>query len=145
MVAKKILFLDSDILIPLLHDTIDFNKIKAQFSQFSYIATTTANVYEIYFGFFHLKYSKKKVKQSTIFAEERALQNLISKLIIVDMNLESSIRAADIYHQLKAKGQGIDAFDCMVAGILLTSNSPSLLTGNESHFQRIPGLEIFTI
>ncbi|WP_371806727.1 hypothetical protein [Candidatus Lokiarchaeum ossiferum] len=58
-----------------------------------------------------MKYSRKKIKQSAFVAEERALQNFLSKLVIVDMNLESSIRAADIYHQLMAKGQGIDAFD----------------------------------
>ena len=50
-------------------------------------------------------------------------------------------QAAEIYANLRKKGQSIGHTDCLIAGIALTNNL-QLVTNNIDHFKRIKGLEI---
>ncbi len=145
MAKMNILFLDTDILIGILHKKIDLDSLKNSFSSYDQLATTSANVYEVYFGFYKLKYSKTKVSKLTIKKEKQAQKELFSSLIIFDMNYQASIKGAEIYHQLTSKVEKIDSFDCLIASIVLNSGFNNLLTKNIKHFGKIEGLNICSL
>ena len=142
MRIQKTLFLDSDIMIGILHEQVDLNEIKQIFLQYERLATTSPNLYEIYYGIYQLQYSKQSISSKTIADEKKAIQNLSSNLDVYDMNGESANRSAELYHQLTSKGQKIDPFDCLIAGIILSSKIGVLLTKNIKHFNRIPELNL---
>lgn len=50
-------------------------------------------------------------------------------------------RAAEIYADLKKKGQPIGHTDCLIARIALV-NGLQVVTNNTDHFERIDGLEL---
>jgi tRNA(fMet)-specific endonuclease VapC len=57
------------------------------------------------------------------------------------LTISATKQAAEIYADLKKKGQPIGHTDCLIAGIALT-NGLQLITNNADHFKRVPGLEI---
>lgn len=87
--------------------------------------------YEILNGLLY-KDAKKQLKKFTDFAE-------LSK--ILPLTISATKQAAEIYADLKKKGQPIGHTDCLIAGIALT-NDLQLVTNNTEHFKRIKGLEI---
>jgi predicted nucleic acid-binding protein len=60
---------------------------------------------------------------------------------ILPLTLSATRRAAEIYANLRKKGEPIGHTDCLIAGIAL-SNNLQLVTNNIDHFKRIKGLEI---
>ena len=144
MTLQKVLFVDTDVLIGILHESIDSVDLASLFSQYDQIATTSANVYELYFGYYQLEYSKKKVAKEKLEREKRALNNLVQNLIVYNMTSQTAIKITEIYHQLVSQGKQIENFDCMIASIIITSSNNDLLTGNINHFKRIKGLNLIT-
>ena len=49
--------------------------------------------------------------------------------------------SGDIYSRLRQDGTLIDDIDLLIAGIAI-ENEMALVTNNENHFKRIPGLKI---
>lgn len=145
MVLQKVLFVDTDVLIGILHESIDSVDLASIFSQYDQIATTSANVYELYFGFYQLEYSKQKVAQEKLKRERQALNNLVQNLKVYNMTSQTAIKSAEIYHQLVSQGKKIENFDCIIASIILKSSYRDLLTGNINHFKRIKGLNLLTL
>ncbi len=60
---------------------------------------------------------------------------------IIELNDEIIIRAADIYADLYKRGLLILDADILIAATALENNLP-IVTNNESHFNRITGLQI---
>ncbi|QEE16118.1 type II toxin-antitoxin system VapC family toxin [Promethearchaeum syntrophicum] len=145
MVLQNVLFVDTDVLIGILHENIDSVDLSSIFSQYDQIATTSANVYELYFGFYQLEYSKQKVAQEKLKHERQALNNLVQNLKVYNMTSQTAIKSAEIYHQLVSQGKKIENFDCIIASIILKSSYRDLLTGNINHFKRIKGLNLLTL
>lgn len=56
---------------------------------------------------------------------------------------EVVVRAADLYADLRARGQLISDADLLIAGTALTHDLV-LVTNNLDHFNRIPDLELDT-
>ena len=60
---------------------------------------------------------------------------------IIELNDQIIIRAADIYADLYKGGQLVGDADILIAATALENNFP-VVTNNESHFNRISGLQI---
>ena len=100
-------------------------------SEFERINFSIISYYEILSG---LKYKDAR-KQLAAFLE---FVEYNSMLPITKDSIEFS---ADIYADLRKKGELIDDIDILIAGIVL-SNDLVLVTHNTAHFERIDGLEL---
>ncbi|HRQ50397.1 MAG TPA: hypothetical protein PLR74_07675 [Agriterribacter sp.] len=70
------------------------------------------------------------------------MQRFISELSkILPLTISATRQAAEIYADIKKKGQPIGHTDCLIAGVALT-NELQLVTNNTGHFKRVKGLEI---
>jgi tRNA(fMet)-specific endonuclease VapC len=61
--------------------------------------------------------------------------------VILPLTEEAALISADIYADLRKKGQPIDDIDILIAGIAIANNL-IVVTHNQSHFGRIEGLEV---
>lgn len=89
-------------------------------------------LYEILSG---LKYKDAR-KQLNLFEELASYSN------ILPLTRESVEISANIYADLRSKGDLIDDADILIAGIAM-ANSLDLATHNRSHFDRIEGLKVW--
>ncbi len=60
---------------------------------------------------------------------------------ILPLTISATRMAAEIYADLRKKGQAIGHTDCLIAGIALT-NELQIVTNNTDHFKRIKKLEL---
>ena len=61
--------------------------------------------------------------------------------IVIPMTESSAKISAELYSTLRKSGKTIDDIDLLIAGVAI-DNDLTLVTNNESHFNRIPGLKI---
>jgi tRNA(fMet)-specific endonuclease VapC len=67
------------------------------------------------------------------------VQLLTEDTIVLPFDEEVSIRASEIYHELRKSNQMIDFRDIFIAATCLVHNLP-IMTTNKNHFQKIQGL-----
>ncbi|MBW6534307.1 MAG: type II toxin-antitoxin system VapC family toxin [Mariniphaga sp.] len=95
------------------------------------ISISLITYYEIIGGLL----AKNALKQLRIF-DDFLMDNLVIPLS------ESSVRiSAELYSTLRQSGKIIDDIDLLIAGVAI-ENEMILVTNNENHFKRIPGLKI---
>lgn len=70
------------------------------------------------------------------------LLKLFSAFEVLDLNLDSAIKAGEVDGTLRAQGKDINGADALVAGIALTNKVDTIITKNRSHFERIDGLKV---
>ena len=126
--------LDSDILINFLrNDTKTINLIESLKQQGKPISTTSINCFELLKGIPKLsRMDKNKVI------------DFLTNFNILNFDFDSSKKAAEIFDDLKSKGEIIDLADILIASIVLINNEP-FVTGNSRHFERIRELKIDNI
>lgn len=61
--------------------------------------------------------------------------------VVLSLTEESVTTSAEMYAELRKKGQPIDDIDLLIAGIAV-SNDLVLATNNEGHFKRIGELRV---
>ena len=66
---------------------------------------------------------------------------LTDDIIVLPFDEEVSIKASEIYHDLRKANKMIEFRDIFIAATCLIHNLP-IKTANKSHFQRIKGLRI---
>ncbi len=98
------------------------------------LATTIMNYYEIIIG---LNPKDRKYSEEYTFYE-----SLFNNLEIFNLNNESVKKASSIFWELKANGDTINDFDCLIAAICLNNGVKKIITKNKKHFERVKGLEI---
>lgn len=124
--------LDTDILSEFLRGTPQvIGNVEIYLRSYDAINFSIISYYEILNGLLY-KDARKQLKRFTEFAE-------LSK--ILPLTISATRQAAEIYADLKKKGQPIGHTDCLIAGIALT-NDLQLVTNNTDHFKRVKGLEI---
>jgi len=129
--------LDTTVLIDILKgdkkatDTVDGVKADAS------LYTTTVNIYEMTRGIYLLPQKSRELHL-------KAVKALTCNLRVLDLDLESSEKAASIYAELRARGIEIDEPDYLIAGICLANGVDTLITRNEKHFGSIKGLKVIT-
>jgi predicted nucleic acid-binding protein len=123
---------DTDILSEFLRGTeIVVDNAKKYLENYDSINFSIITYYEILNGLLY-KDARRQLKRFSDFAE-------LNK--ILPLTLSATRRAAEIYANLRKKGEPIGHTDCLIAGIALTNNL-QLITNNVDHFKRIEGLEI---
>lgn len=98
------------------------------------VCTSTINMYELFKGAYSVKESQG---EKCLEAVEEFRRNIR----VIGLNTEASKKAAQIYAELKVKGQMVEENDCLLGGICLTEQM-GIFTKNVKHFQRIEGLEV---
>ncbi|HET7117557.1 MAG TPA: type II toxin-antitoxin system VapC family toxin [Hanamia sp.] len=123
---------DTDILSEFLRGTdIVVDNAKKYLESYDSINFSIITYYEILNGLLY-KDARRQLKRFSDFSE-------LNK--ILPLTLSATRQAAEIYANLRRKGQPIGHTDCLIAGIALTNNL-QLVTNNTDHFKRIKGLEI---
>ncbi|MBC8181085.1 type II toxin-antitoxin system VapC family toxin [candidate division KSB1 bacterium] len=127
----KQVLIDTDIISYFLRNQRNVvNRFKKYLDEFKRINFSIITYYEIISG---LKY-KDAQKQLNAFLEFADYNS------IMPVTKDSIEISANIYADLRKKGNLIDEIDILIAGIAL-SNNLVLITHNTSHFKRIDGLQ----
>lgn len=74
-------------------------------------------------------------------AEKRDVLNVLDSKHVIAADHDILKRAGELSGQLIADGERIDREDCIIAATAKRENEP-VLTRNESHFDRIPDLDV---
>ena len=98
---------------------------------FDLIEISIITYYEIIGGLM----AKNALKQLNIF------QDFVDQNIVVPMTENSAKISAELYATLRQQGNPVDDIDLLIAGIAI-DNDLILVTNNENHFNRIPGLRV---
>jgi len=75
--------------------------------------------------------------------EQNRIRSVLTSKHIIPADQDIMMKAGSISGQLYQDGTPIDREDCIIAATALLENEP-VLTGNVSHFRRIPDLEMKT-
>ncbi|MFC2087081.1 type II toxin-antitoxin system VapC family toxin [Bacteroidota bacterium] len=100
-------------------------------NQFELIEISLITYYEITGGLL----AKNALKQLSIF------EDFLNDNMVISITDKSARISAELYSELRKSGKTIDDIDLLIAGIAI-ENDLVLVTNNESHFKRIPGLKI---
>lgn len=104
---------------------------KKYLAAYDIIEISLITYYEIMSGLLH----KNAHKQLEIF------NDFVTENIVIALTEESCKISSEIYSKLRNNGELIDDIDLLIAGIAI-ENEMTLVTNNENHFGRIPGLKI---
>ena len=123
--------LDSDILINFLRkDRKTINLINELLIQGRILSTTSINFFELLKGI----PNSSKINKKTIL-------EFLSNFKTYNFEIEASKKAAEIFNDLKSKGEIIELADILIASVVIASNE-TIITNNSNHFERIKELKI---
>jgi predicted nucleic acid-binding protein len=94
------------------------------------VATTAISAFEMVLGAYATR------RNENILSTLEMLENIT----ILQLDLEASVDAGRIGGTLRNKGEGLDARDVLIAGIV-KSHGETLITRNTGHFSRVDGLK----
>ena len=100
------------------------------------IISTIINYQEIMFG---LDLSNIKYKTEFDYYE-----TLFSEVNLIFLSKRASQKSSEIFWDLRKRGEIIDDFDCMIAGILLANGVNKIITKNVKHFENVKGLKVIS-
>lgn len=132
MIGLSKLLLDTDILSLYLRKSpkvvIEAQKYLRQHSAFTFSAITR---FEVLRGM-KVKAATGQLQFFDLFCQRNEIVELTDPIVT---------RAADIYANLYRRGQLVGDADILIAATALENNLP-IATNNESHFNRISGLQV---
>jgi len=137
------IFLDTSSAIQILNGNNSLESLIEKFED-DYFGITTPSIFELYHGIYKLKLLKKKISEQKYNELYIDLENFVNQFTTLSLNEEAANYAAKIHIELKAKGQEIEVFDCLIAAIILTNNYKKIITLNQKHFQKIEKLEVYS-
>jgi len=124
--------IDSDILIDFIRDKDSaIEKIRLLRGKDERLCVSSISSFELLKGAY---------RSGRIDEVERMIR-FLSNFCILDFDMDSSGKSAEIFEKLKSGGVALDVLDVMIAATCIT-NEEVLLTGNKKHFERIEGLEL---
>ncbi len=124
--------IDTDILSYYLKGDIDIiRNFEKYLDHYDIIEISLITYYEITSGLL----AKNAFKQLSIFEE------FVSENIIIPLTEKSVKISAEIYSTLRQSGTTVDDIDILIAGVAI-ENEMILVTNNDSHFCRIPGIKV---
>ena len=100
-------------------------------NHFDVIEISLITYYEILRGLL----SKNALKQLAVF------EDFVTVNVVLPLSEKSVKISAELYSTLRFAGNTLDDIDLLIAGVAI-ENEMTLVTNNESHFGRIPGLKI---
>jgi len=99
--------------------------------QYDLIEISLVTYYEITSGLL----AKNALKQLAVF------EDFVTENIVLPLTEKSVKISAELYSTLRQSGNTLDDIDLLIAGVAI-ENEMTLVTNNENHFGRIPGLKI---
>lgn len=124
--------IDTDILSYYLKgDKIVVENFKNYIKEYDLIEISIITYYEIMSGLLY----KDAYNQIEIF------ESFVADNYVITLTEQSCKISGEIYSKLKREGKIVDDIDILIAGIAI-ENELTLITNNEKHFERIPGLKI---
>jgi tRNA(fMet)-specific endonuclease VapC len=122
--------IDTDILSYYLKGDAEVVKnFEEYLREFDFIEISLITYYEIIGGLL----AKNALKQLAIF------EDFISENIVLSLTEKSVKISAELYSSLRKSGNSLDDIDLLIAGVAM-ENELTVVTNNENHFRRIPGL-----
>jgi tRNA(fMet)-specific endonuclease VapC len=112
------------------NDTV-LSNFEKYLSHYELIETSIITYYEIVGGLL----AKNALKQLNVF------EKFISDNIVIPLTESSAKISSELFSTLKQTGNIVDDIDLLIAGIAI-DNELILVTNNERHFKRIPGLKV---
>ena len=112
-------------------DSMVVENFKKYLTEYDIIEISLITYYEITSGLLH----KNAHKQLEIF------KDFVTHNLVIALTEESCRISSELYTKLRINGELIDDIDLLIAGVAI-ENEMTLVTNNESHFGRIPGLKI---
>ena len=122
------MILDSDVIINFLRKDNEITRKILALQNIEELSTTSINTFEVLRGLSKFN----KIKEGREF---------LANLKILSFNFKASEKAAEIFEELRIKGEAIDALDLMIASIAIVNNE-TLMTKNTKHFERMRELKI---
>lgn len=124
------MILDTNALVALLKGVPEANEALRRLEEDDdQIATTIISAYELLRGAYLSSNPEKNLAE---------VQELLSNLQILDLNLQACEEAAKIYRDLRKKGRLIGEYDVLIAGIA-KALAETVLT-RDAHFKLVQGL-----
>ena len=128
------LVLDTIILIDALHrKQAALGKIIELEETEMTICTTQINALELYKGAYLPTKSDEYIQK---------VRKLLDAFVILPINEDAYEWFAALSAKLRSQGESINDFDELVAAITMTNGAA--IVSNDSHFKRIPGLEVIS-
>ena len=124
--------LDTNVLIDVLRNKHNAERIISELDAEPRNATTTVNVLELFYGANHSENRVNNVEK---------VRFLLQRLDVFPLTLRASELAGELMATLAEKGEIIEYRDAMIAGIVLETGA-TLVTRNKRHFARIPGIKL---
>ena len=119
---------DSDVLIDFLRGREPgMTSVRSEIST-GRLATTAVNCFELLSG-------------AQTRAQLSKVSDLLAALIVLPVDEEAGMQAAEVRRKLEEKGEGIGMADYLIAGVCLCHQA-TLLTRNLEHFSRVPALKV---
>ena len=128
------LVLDTIILIDALHrKQAALGKIIELEETEMMICTTQINALELYKGAYLPTKSDEYIQK---------VRKLLDAFVILPINEDAYEWFAALSAKLRSQGESINDFDELIAAITMTNGAA--IVSNDSHFKRIPGLEVIS-
>ena len=83
-------------------------------------------------------------KDNRYVLENKYYEDLFANIVIFDFDKHCVRKSSEVFWELSARGEMIDDFDSMIAGILLSNGVNKIITRNAKHFERIKGLKVLS-
>jgi tRNA(fMet)-specific endonuclease VapC len=97
------------------------------------ICTTQINVLELYKGAYLPTISNEYLQK---------VKKLLDAFVVLPINDDTYEWFAALSASLRSRGESINDFDELIAAITMTNGAT--IVSNDSHFKRIPGLEVIS-
>lgn len=124
--------IDTDILSYFFKgDKIVISNFEKYLQSYDLIEISLITYYEVVGGLL----AKNALKQLNVF------EDFVTENLVIPMTENSAKISAELYSTLKQTGNTVDDIDLLIAGISI-DNDMTLVTNNERHFNKIPGLKV---
>ena len=100
------------------------------------VATTEINVFEVYVGAYR--------EGRSIPREIQAIERGLGGIDVLPLTRSATLRAASLTSLLRSRGQEVGTLDVLVAGIAMAHDIDTIVTSDDRHFGRIPGIRVET-
>jgi len=127
--------LDTSVMIDLDRGTPGTAEKASQLDRSGPHALSAVTLFEFPFGV-HIKYHDEGLDRAIT-----AVEDLLSALVVLPLDEETSKVAAQIAAKLRRSGKEIGIQDVYLAATAIRNDLP-LLTGNPRHFRRVAGLRV---
>lgn len=128
-------FLDTSFLIDVIRKNTAIKELLNEIDALGPHVTNTIVAHEFLVG----AYGAKKIEE-----ELKIRNDLLSRLIILNFDLNAANRSAQVEAELRKKGELIGGADILIVGTMLSRGIRTIVTKNIKHFEKINNIEVQT-